>query len=61
MMNTCAVVNCKTGYKKRQRKVAFIPEKFPEFGLTLENSELNKKYITFVNRKDWVSNATLWY
>ena len=42
-MNNCY---CKTGYKKRQHKVDFIPEKFLVFGFPLKNEELNKKWIT---------------
>ena len=53
MVKTCVIVNCRTGYKKRQHKVSYIPEKFPVFCFPLKNQELNKKWITFVNRKDW--------
>ena len=53
MVNTCVVAYCKTGYKKRQHKINVIPEKFPVFCFPLKNPELNRKWIRFVNRKDW--------
>ena len=53
MVNTCVVVCCKTGYKKRQHKIHVIPEKFPVFRFPLKNQELNRKWIRFVNRRDW--------
>ena len=43
MVNTCVIVNYKTGYKKRQHKVDFIPEKILVFGFPSKNQELNKK------------------
>ena len=58
MVNTRVSVDCKTGYKKRQHKVDFIPEKFVVFGFPLKNQELNNKWIAFVNYKYWDSNAT---
>ena len=41
------------GIQKRQHKINVIPEKFPEFRFPLENPELNRKWIRFVNRRDW--------
>ena len=41
------------GTQKRQHKINVIPEKFPVFRFPLKNPELNRKWITFVNRKDW--------
>ena len=52
-VNTCVVAYCKTGYKKRQQKINVIPEKFPVFRFPLKNPELNRKWIRFVNRRDW--------
>ena len=45
----------KTGYKKRQHKINVIPEKFlvHVFRFSLKNPELNRKWIRFVNRRDW--------
>ena len=53
MVNTCVVACCKTEYKKRQHKINVIPEKFPVFRFPLENPALNRKWIRFVNRRDW--------
>ena len=53
MIITCVVVYYKTGYKKRQHKINVIPENFPVFRFPLKNPELNKKWIRFVNRRDW--------
>ena len=53
MVNTCVVAFCKTGYKKRQHKINVVPEKFPVFRFLLKNSELNRQWIRFVNRRDW--------
>ena len=57
MINTCVVAHCKTGYKKQQHKIHVISEKFPVFRFSLKNPELNRKYIRFVNRRDF--DATL--
>ena len=57
MVNTCAVVGCKTNYKKRKQNVNFIPDKRPVFSFPVQKpelSELRKKWIKFVNRKDWL-------
>ena len=43
----------KRDIKKKKHEVNFILENFPAFGFLLENQELNKKWITFLNRKDW--------
>ena len=53
MVNTCSVVNCKTGYKKRKDKKDFIPEKFPVFGFPDNKPDLREKWIRFVNRREW--------
>jgi len=53
MVNICVITNCKNGYTKRKNKVEFIPEIFPVFGFPVNKAELNKKWIRFVNRKDW--------
>jgi len=53
MVNTCAVVHCKTGYTKRQNKVDVVSEKQPLFSFPVKKTELNKQWIKFVNRKDW--------
>ena len=39
--------------KKRQHKIHVIPEKFPLLRFPLKNPELNRKWIGFVNRRDW--------
>ena len=53
LVNTCVGAYCKTGCKKRQHQIHAIPEKFPVFRFPLKNSELNRKWIRFVNRRDW--------
>ena len=53
MVNTCVVVYCKTGYKKRQHETNVISEKFPVSRFPLKNPGLNRKWIRFVNRSDW--------
>ena len=53
MANACVVAYCKMGYNKRQHKINVIPEKFPVFRFPLKNPESNRKWITFVNRRDW--------
>ena len=58
MLNTCVISNCKAGYKKSQHKVDYITEKLLGFDFPLKDQELNKKWITFINRKDCDSNAT---
>ena len=59
MVNTCVVAYCKTGYKKRQHKIHVIPKKFPGFRFPLKNPELNRKWIKFVNRRDWLRRDVL--
>ena len=44
MVNKCVVTNCTSGYATGLKKPSFL---FPE------DSELRKKWIYFVNRKDW--------
>ena len=61
MANLCAVAYCKMGYKKHQHKIDVIPEKFPVFCFPLKNPELNRKWIRFVNRRDWDFDTTFWY
>ena len=46
MVNTCVVLGCRSGYASESAKVSSF--KFPFHIL-----ELNKKWIKFVNRKDW--------
>ena len=38
---------------KRQHKIHAIPEKFLVFRFPLKSPELNRKWIRFVNRRDW--------
>ena len=52
-MNTCVIAYFKTGYTKRQNKIDFVAEIFPVFRFPAKNADLNKKWIKFVNRKDW--------
>ena len=44
MVNKCVVVDCSTGYSTGERKPSFV---FPD------DEELRKKWIYFVNRKNW--------
>ena len=45
MVNKCVVTNCKTGNSNGPKKSTFhFPEEF----------DLRKRWIHFVNRKDWV-------
>ena len=53
MVNTCVVVNCNSGYTRRENQVDFVPEKVSVFHFPVKKSELNKKWIRFVNRKNW--------
>ena len=55
MVNTCVDAYCKRRYKKRQHKIHYIPEKFPEFRFPLKNPELNRKWIRLANRRHWAS------
>ena len=48
MVNKCVVTNCSTGYKTGQKKASFHFH---------EDQELKRKWIYFVNRKDWLSTA----
>ena len=45
MVNKCAVTNCTSGYPKGLKKPSFFH--FPE------DVDLKKKWIYFVNRKEW--------
>ena len=42
------------GIQKGQHKTHVIPEKFPVFRFPLKNLELNRKWIEFVSRREWV-------
>ena len=48
MVNKCVVTNCSTGYKTRQKKASFYFH---------EDQELKRKWIYFLNRKDWLPTA----
>ena len=48
MVNKCVATNCSTGYKTGQKKASFHFH---------EDQELKRKWIYFVNRKGWLSNA----
>ena len=49
MVNKCVVTNCKTGYSNGPKKSTFhFPEEF----------DLQKRWIYFVNRKDWGRYST---
>ena len=54
MVNTCVIAHCKTGYTKRRNKIDFVPERFPIFSFPTKKTDLNKKWIKFVNRNNWV-------
>ena len=47
MVNKCAAPKCQRGYTSSTRKLS-------SFHFPLKNEELNKKWIRFVNRSDWV-------
>ena len=47
MINKCAVPKCQTGYTSSTGKLS-------SFHFPLKNEKLNKKWILFVNRSDWV-------
>ncbi|XP_065650514.1 THAP domain-containing protein 3-like [Hydra vulgaris] len=51
MVNTCAVIYCKTGYEKRENRINFIPEKQPLFGFSENNPDLLNQWVVFINRK----------
>ena len=48
MVHKFAVTNCSTSYKTGQKKASFHFH---------EDQELKRKWIYFVNRKDWLPNA----
>ena len=48
MVNKCVLMNCSTGYKAGQKKASFHFH---------EDQELKRKWIYFVNRKDWLPMA----
>ena len=52
--NTCSVVYCKTGYKKRENKENKIPEKHPVFGFPDSKPDLKGKWVKFLSRKSWL-------
>ena len=43
MVNTCSIVYCKTGYKKRENKEDKIPEKLPVFDFPDSKPDLKAK------------------
>ena len=47
MVNKCAAPKCQTGYTSSTVKLS-------SFYFPLKNEKLNKKWIRFVNRRDWV-------
>ena len=54
MVNTCLVIYCKTGYKKRENKEDKIPKKHPVFGFPDNKSDLKAKRVKFVSRMSWL-------
>ena len=52
MVNKCAVVNCRTGYKFKKRESSFLLASKAVFSFPKDTS-LEEKWIKFVNRKDW--------
>ena len=58
MVNTCSVVYCKTGYKKRENKEDKIPEKYPVFGFPDSKSGLKAKWVKLESRKSWLPTKT---
>ena len=53
--NTCSVVFCKFGYKKRKDKKYSTPENNTVFFFPFKNPDLLSLWTKFINRKDWVS------
>ena len=51
LVNTCAIVACRTGYKKKKKEEKSDKEKFAVFGFP-EREELKNVWIRFVVRKD---------
>ena len=47
MVNKCVASKCQTGYTSSTKKLS-------SFHFPLKNEELNKKWISFVNKSDWV-------
>ena len=54
MLNTCLVVYCNTGYKKRENKEDKIPEKHPVFGFPNSKPDLKATWVKFLSRKLWL-------
>ena len=54
MPNTCFVVFCKSGYKKRKDKKCSIPENNSVFFFPFKKPDLLSRWTKFINRKDWV-------
>ena len=54
MVNKCAAPKCQTGYTSSTRKLS-------SFHFPLKKEELNKKWIRFVNKIDWVLQSTQFY
>ena len=48
----CVVTNCRSGYATCEKKPSFV---FPE------EKELHKKWIYFVNRKNWAATKYCMY
>ena len=51
MVNTCSVVYCKTGCKKRENKEDKILEKHPVFGFPDSKPDLKARWVKFLSRK----------
>ena len=49
MVNKCAPPKCTSGYTSNEKK------QIPKFHFPLKNAKLNKQWICFVNRRDWLA------
>ena len=53
MFNKCAAPKCTSGYASDEKK------QIEKFHFPLKNADLNKQWIRFVNRRDWLATKHL--
>ena len=53
MFNECAAPNCTSGYAINEKK------QIAKFHFSPKNAEFQRKWIGFVNRRDWVATKDL--
>ena len=53
MVNKCAVPKCTSGYTSNEKKDT------AKLHFLLKNAKLNKQWICFVNRRDWLATKNL--